>query len=45
MKKTYEAPELDLIMFRLSRDILGDSHPEPSETTYYNDPDIEPGFD
>lgn len=45
MKREYITPECELIQFKLTRDILGDSQPEPSETINYNDPEIDPEFD
>ena len=42
MKKIYYAPEMELLEIKISKDILGDSQPEPSlppvyETTIEDD--------
>lgn len=35
MKKEYIAPDCELIRFKLTKDILGDSKPEPSDNPIY----------
>ena len=44
MKKDYIAPDLDVIRFRLTSDILGDSKLEDSGDPIYNEPgdDLDP---
>jgi len=44
MKKEYMAPDCDLIRFRLTKDILGDSKPEPTDKPIIDEPidDVDP---
>ena len=35
MKKEYTTPELEVMVLRLSKDILGDSKPESSDNPIY----------
>ena len=44
MKKEYIAPDCELIRFRLTKDILGDSKPEPTDNPIYNDPNPDDPF-
>ena len=45
MKKEYMAPDCELIRLRLTRDVLGDSKPEPTLTPIYSDPgDVDDPF-
>ena len=41
MKKQYSVPELELVKFTLTRDILGDSRPEETDNPIIPDPPID----
>ena len=38
MKKEYVSPEIDVLSFKLSHDILGDSKPQSTDVENYGDP-------
>lgn len=45
MKNEYIAPDCELIRFKLSKDILGDSKPESHDSAIYNsEPDVDDPF-
>lgn len=44
LKNEYIVPDFNLIKISITKDVLGDSKPEPTDKPIYNDPSLDDPF-